>query len=736
MHLLRLLVPLALSLFPLTLPAVPSFVGGAGCVDCHAQAAEAWRGSHHDLAMAEVSEQTVLGDFNDRRIEVNGITSRFYRQDGEYFVHTDGPDGALHDYPIAYTFGWYPLQQYLIAFPDGRLQSLGIAWDSRDREQGGQRWFSLYPGEAVDHRHPLHWTGREQTWNYQCAECHSTNLQKRYDLKSDTYRTTWSEIDVACEACHGPGSEHLAWASAAEGDPARSESSKGLTVDLSDRDAASWSIDAQTGKPRRSTPRREHKEIALCARCHSRRGALWSDYTYGAPLGDGYRLALLDENLYFPDGQIKDEVYVYGSFIQSRMYHAGVTCSDCHEPHSLKPRAEGDLLCVRCHQASAYDTGEHHHHPTDSAGAACIACHMPQRTYMGVDERADHSLRIPRPDLSEKLGTPNACTGCHADKPAAWAAEAVAGWFPDSPHRGPHFGERLHDRDTASRLALAADASQPAIARASALDGLDPGALGAARFTLQRLLGDSDPLLRAAAARYLASADIATRVDLLWPLLDDPVRSVRLEATRALAELIPQRLPEKFRRQLDTAIEEYLQSQSTNAERPESHMNIGLMAVAAGDYAKAELAYGTALRLDPAFVPGYVNLADLYRRQGRDEEGERLLRSGLARVGEEADLDYALGLSLVRQKRLEEALPALRAAAGLAVDRPRYAYVYALALQGAGKLPDAIEVLVDARRRAPDNPEILQALADLHRQQGDLEQAEQYARELEALRAR
>ena len=699
------------------------YIGSNRCAQCHEAETRAWRGSHHDLAMAEANTETVLGNFNNTEFTAHGITSRFYRKNGKYFVHTDGPDGKLRDYAIRYTFGWYPLQQYLIEFPRGHVQSLGLAWDSRPKEEGGQRWFHLYPEENVNHRNRLHWTQREQIWNYQCAECHSTNLQKNYTLETDSYRTTWSEIDVACEACHGPGSQHAAWAEQAKQNPAlKNKTDKGLMVDLADRDAGSWTIDQKSGKPRRSKPRENHTQIELCARCHSRRGQIWANYEYGKPLGNTHRLSLLDEHLYYPDGQIKEEVYVYGSFIQSRMYQAGVTCNDCHEPHSLQLRAKGNALCGRCHLPARYDTPTHHHHEAGTAGAACTNCHMPQRNYMVIDARADHSMRVPRPDLSVKLGTPNACTACHADQKAEWAADAVAAWYPKSRYRGPHFGETLHAAVTGSpnaaeRLsALAADTSQAGIVRATAINYLRNYAEPKQLPLIQQTLNDKDPLVRAAAVRFLEVTDLRTRVDQGWLLLDDPDRVVRLDATRILAPLLRQQLPEQFRSQLERAIEEYVQAQQVNAERPESHLNLALIAIAMGDAQEAEQEYRTALRLDPGFAPGYVNLADLYRQQGRDTAGEKLLRDGIAASSDNADLHYALGLLLVRQKQLDEALNHLRQAATLAEDNPRYIYVYALALEGAGKKQQALTVLTQANQRHPGNPEITAALEKLKKE--------------------
>ncbi len=693
------------------------FVGSAHCAQCHAAESQAWQGSHHDLAMTQPTENTVLGDFENARVEAHGVTSHFYRRDGGYFVRTDGPDGELREYRIRYTFGWYPLQQYLVEFPNGRLQALGLAWDTRHAAAGGQHWFHLYPGEAMSHRHPLHWAGREQNWNYQCAECHSTDLRRNYDAASDGYRTAYAEIDVACEACHGPGSGHLAWAEASEAERAR-DPMLGLVARLGD-DAAAWQVDETSGRPYRSQARTDHTEIETCARCHSRRGQIWDHYRHGEPLAQAHRLALLEDGLYFPDGQIKDEVFVYGSFVQSRMYHAGVTCTDCHDAHSLRLRRDGNALCTSCHLADRYDGPQHHHHPGGSTGAACTACHMPQRVYMVNDWRADHSFRVPRPDLSVKLGTPNACNGCHAEQTPQWAADAVAAWYLHSAHRGPHFGEALHAAasgaaDAADRLlAVAGDAGQPAIVRATAVDRLRERQNSAHLLTVRRLLSDEDPLVRSAGVRFLEVADVRTQVDLAWPLLDDPVRLVRLEAARVLAPLLRQRLPEQLRKTLTTAVEEYAASLAVTAERPESQLSLGLLAVAVGDAAQAEQAYRKALRLDTAFVPAYVNLADLYRTLGREKDGEATLRAGIGGVPQDATLPHALGLLLVRDKRLPEALPMLALAADLAPGQPRYAFVYALALEGAGENEKALAVLRAAGERHPGNPEIRDALERL-----------------------
>ncbi|MEY6430862.1 cytochrome c3 family protein [Thioalkalicoccus limnaeus] len=677
----------------LSAAAEPTALGTEACLPCHAEQASRWRGSHHDLAMGEASEAMVRGDFDEASFIAHGITSTFFRRDGRYFVRTDGPDGALTDYRIRYTFGWWPLQQYLIAFPGGRLQALGIAWDSRSAELGGQRWFHLYAEEeGMDHRHPLHWTGREQTWNHQCADCHSTGLRKGYDLATDRYDTTWSDINVACEACHGPGSDHVEQARAAEiHGPQAWRPGKGLAVRLTAHDEGHWSLDPQAGVPVRSVPLTDRTEIEICARCHARRGPIHASERPGAPMTDHYRPALLEAGLYHADGQIQDEVFEYGSFIQSRMYRAGVTCADCHDPHSLELVAPGNALCTRCHQIQRYDTPTHHHHPPASTGAACVACHMPQRRYMQVDDRADHSLRIPRPDLTVRLGTPNACNQCHAERSAQWAADALAEW------RGPvrwlpaHFGEILHagrhgQVDAGQELwELALDNTQPGIARATALTLLsdlpDGTRLNDRLDDLAALLADPDPLVRAAAVRRLEVVDPASRLRFGLPLLEDPVRLVRLDAALTLASLLRLDPPEAVRVRLAAGVSAYRAAQRVVGDRPESHHNLGLIETAIGDIRAAEAAYRDALRLAPDFAPAYVNLADLYRLGGQDDQGEQVLRQGIAAVPDDPDLHYALGLLYARTNRLAAAVEALTQAARLAPERPRLADVHALALE-------------------------------------------------------
>jgi predicted CXXCH cytochrome family protein len=462
------------------------------------------------------------------------------------------------------------------------------------------------------------------------------------------------------------------------------------------RDAAPWRIDPATGTARRDPPLASRMEVETCARCHSRRSTI-AEEPPGGPLLDTHRPALLDEGLYFPDGQIRDEVYAWGSFLQSAMYREGVTCTDCHDPHTARVLSSGNALCAQCHLPARFDTPEHHFHEAGSAGSRCVECHMPERTYMGVDARRDHSLRVPRPDLAARLGTPDACTTCHVDRDAAWAAAAVRRKLGEPRRLEPHWGEALHAAHTwsadagAQLTAVARDASVPGIGRATAISLLPRVAPEGMASTLAEATGDADPLVRLAVA--MSGADGAARA-----LLRDPVRAVRLEAARGLAGTEAPGLA--------AVLDEVRAAEELNADRADARLNLAALALARGDDATAERELRAAIRLDPHFVPARVNLADLFRARGDEAEAERILREALRVAPEDAAAAYALGLLLVRTDRVKAALEPLRRAAELAPGVPRHTVVLALALERAGDAQGAAEALRQARERFPGDPEV------------------------------
>ncbi|MCP4005448.1 MAG: tetratricopeptide repeat protein [bacterium] len=708
-----------------------NYVGATVCAECHARQASAWSGSHHDRAMQEAGIDTVLGDFENARFAHAGASTRFFRREGEYHAQLEGPDGEPTDLRVLYTFGVEPLQQYLVGLPGGRLQALTVAWDSRPRSVGGQRWFSLYPDEVVPSGDVLHWSGAANNWNSACAHCHSTGLRKRYDAQAREYQTSWSDIDVACEACHGPGSKHLTWARLSDAERA-SESNPGLITELAARDEARWVMNAATGIAERIPRRSSHTETQTCAHCHSRR-ALLSEDPPGERFFDSHQLALLEEGLYEADGQILDEVFVYGSFLQSRMYAAGVSCGDCHEPHSLALRAEGNALCVRCHASERFDTRRHHQHTPGSEGARCVECHMPSRTYMQVDVRRDHGFRVPRPDLSVKWDVPNACNSCHAQRSARWAATALERWPDRRTQARPNFTgvfARSRRGDSASRSELrelAGDAALPGIVRATALHELSRHRSPSLAQAIAEAARDADPLLRAASARVADALAPPERVRILRPLLSDRLRSVRIEAGRSLAESDEQSSA------LAAALEEYRAVQVMNADQPSAHVNLGILHFRRGELDRADAAFRDAIATGPYFLPAYVNLADLYRVQNREDEAESILLRALEVDRESAEVHHALGLSLVRQGRLSEALEQLGEAARLAPEVARIQYVYGIALSSAARSVEALRILSSAHERHPHDVQLLSALATISRDMGRKREALAYARKLEAL---
>ncbi len=714
-----------------------TYVGAGVCKTCHEPEFKAWSGSHHDLAMQEANAKTVLGNFANAKFRYNGVESTFFTRGDKFMVRTDGPDGKLADYEIAYTFGLYPLQQYLIPFPGGRYQALPIAWDARPKDQGGQRWFHLQPGQKVDHKDPLHWTGRYQNWALQCAECHSTNLKKGYDAASDTYKTTFSEINVACEACHGQGSNHVDWAAKARA-PYGAEGDKGLAKLKSHWNEA-WKFPSSDAKFAVRDRPADATGMNTCAACHARRSTLSEDGKAGARLEDSHRLALPMAPNYHADGQQREEVYVWSSFLQSKMHQNGVTCMDCHEPHSQKLRAEGNALCTRCHNAAEFDAPKHHKHLAGGKGAECVTCHMPTQDYMVIHARQDHSLRVPRPDLSASLGSPNACTQCHKDKQPAWAANAMDSWYGKTWRERPSYGPTLHAGTTQGAsalpglLELARSPAAPAIIRATAATlaqpHAGPGTLQAAREMLQ----DPDPLVRIAGLGMVAPMDLANRVLSASPLLSDPVRGVRIEAANTLADVPDSQLPEGRRAARAAALQEYENALALEADWPSGSVNLGNLRLRQGRGDEAVAAFERAIKLDPKFAGGYVNLSDALRQLGREAEGEKALRQGLAVMPRDADLHHALGLLLIRKGDKPAAYRELAEAARLAPDNVRYAYVHAIALNSEGKRGEALAALRGAEKRHPDNLEVLSALISINREAGDRQAALRYARQAAVL---
>lgn len=692
------------------------------CQSCHTEQHADWLNSHHQLAMQPANDDTVLGNFDQQSLTSDTETSRFFRRDGGFWINTPNAEGKPTDYPVAYTFGVEPLQQYFLQLNDGRLQSHGAAWDVPE-----QRWFHLYDGEAVDHQHRLHWSGAQQNADFMCIECHTTGFQRDYDPVANTYSSQWQALGVGCQSCHGPAAGHLQWAESGN----KATTGKGFEADL-------------MGTAR---------EPETCARCHSRRMPLDNGYTHGNQLLDDYLPVILSADLYEVDGKIKDEVFEYGSFQQSRMHAAGVVCSDCHNPHSVELRAPANAVCTQCHnstgkatragidasglQAKNYDHPSHHHHAVGSQGSQCVSCHMPGKLYMTNDLRHDHSFTSPNPLQARELEHSDACLGCHQQTEDK-AVAAFQQWFPDAQPRDGGYARDLHAARQGLPGAAQALTRQLArtdladIRRATLLSELPSYPSTAAQQAVVKALNSSSPQVRHTAAGLLGSLTAPNQqIQLLPRLLEDPVRAVRLEAAWQLLQLAAESNVEpSVLRQL---ISEYEQSQRTMLERAESQLNLAGIYQLTGRQADVEPALQQALRQDPTFHPARIMLAQ-WREQsaGNPEAALNLLRDSIEQYPQEPSLRHAYGLALVRQRQYEQALQALRRAHELAPEQAEYGYVLAVALHGSGQVEAALDLLREQVQTQPTNRRARQALISYLRSAGNQVEADSLLAELAA----
>ena len=680
-----------------------AYIGDQQCLSCHAEQTQSWASSHHAKAMMHASDSTVLGDFGDITFTGSGVSSFFFKRDGLYYVETEGPTGKNETYQIKYTFGLTPLQQYLVEFPGGRMQALRTAWDTQEKQ-----WYDLYPNQEIITADWLHWTRGGLNWNTMCAECHSTDLKKGYDLETDTYNTTFSQINVSCESCHGPGEKHLSWAST---EPRDSNAYMLLTSDI-----------------------KSVEQVRACAPCHSRKGNLSSAFTFNGEFLQDFVPEILSDGLYHADGQIQDEVYVYGSFLQSKMYHNNVRCTDCHDPHTLQLKKDGNELCMQCHEPR-YDTRQHTFHEAGTEAGSCISCHMPGKIYMGVDFRRDHSFRVPRPDLSVEYGVPNACNGCHNDKNASWAAENIIAWY--GKERAYHFSEALvMGRQRIAGAVpgldrLLADTSQPDIARATAAYYLADIPTRESFTALARGIVDSSAMVRYYTASGLMNIPIQDRVNWVGHLLRDSVRGVRIAAAEALADFPKEQLPLELQTAFNSALYEYETSLKSRADFPMGRFMLGQYYYRTGQVEKAKQEYANALNMDTLLHIARENLARIYNQQQNNKKAIELLQTTLSFEKNNGQALYSLGLIYAEESKLEEATIYLSQAVQAMPENERTHYNLGLAYQHLDKLAEAEKAYLEGLKILPESAAIRQALAILYLQQNEKEKARPHVEELE-----
>jgi tetratricopeptide (TPR) repeat protein len=699
------------------------YVGASTCAECHAEAHSKWEESHHYHAMEVPSPETVRADFNNTEFVNYGVTTKFFMEGEKYMVETNNQQGEMEIFEIAYTFGWEPLQQFLVKFPDGRMQVLPTCWDVEKKE-----WYHLYPDEEIAHDDPLFWTRSMQNWDHMCADCHSTNLRKKFDDSTQTFATAYSEMNVACESCHGPGRDHVEFAKAGTG--------WGGLDNFGFVDVNSTNI----------------AQIETCAKCHARRGFVHPGHHAGSKFLDHFLPEVtqpwspdMSVPTYHVDGQIDDEVYVYGSYIQSKMFHQGVKCVDCHDPHTVKLHTHTNQLCTRCHipneqNPTGFDTPDHHFHQSGTKGAQCVECHMPEKTYMGIDERRDHSIRIPRPDLSVKHGSPNACNRCHTDKDAKWAADAIEERKgPERPTEVRHpdaFHSFRTGKPDAEELLIAAckDPHSPAFTRAGAMLALRRFVSDASFDEALRNLDSNESVIRVAAVSKFEDLPADQSHAPLVRMLHDPILSVRTEAARILSRSPPTLFGSEDLRLFRKVFRELKERYTHNLDRPESHLSLGILAENQGDPILAEEHYRSAIKRESTFVPARMNLATLLSRRGRNHEAEKLLREAIRYQPTWGQAYYSLGLLLAEDRsRLTEATQILERAASYATDNPRILQNLAIAYWQQEKIDPAISSFKQALNISPDNLELLQNLVQLLVQRQKWDTALPYAKHMAEL---
>ncbi len=710
--LFRLICVLCISLIASAQTVSAEYVGSTTCKDCHQEQFKGWRGSHHERAMDHANAQSVRGDFNDVTVEFDGKQNRFFRKGDQYWVKIADAKGKLRDYQISYTFGYEPLQQYMVEFDDGRIQLIPFAWDTRPAVSGGQRWFYLHPEQSEPHQE-FFWTNAGQNWNYMCADCHSTNVKKNFDLEKNHYQTRYSEISVGCESCHGPASDHLKSVSA---QIPSGQASLGFDRNLS-KAVDQWAL--EKGMTTASPVNIEASDQVLtCAQCHSRHVQISeADPIATGNFGDRYRLTLVDQTHYYPDGQVFDENYVYGSFLQSKMNANGVVCSNCHDPHTAELVMPIEQVCTQCHQPESYAVESHHHHPLDSAGAQCVNCHMPETTYMQIDDRRDHRWHLPKPAVSQQLGTPDVCLSCHTSKGSDWSTKHTKVWSmgkapaDDQPFAPVFAASNQGYREAASALShIAQSASHADIIRASATARLAPFGDTNTLIAVARGAKSPNELIRLAAAQGAANLPIAERWRVLSPLLSDEVLAVRAEA---VSSLMPQWV--EFSRQqqekIQPVLDEYLETQAFNADRGFSHVNRGNMLMYQGDFTAAKKAYLEGIRIEQGFDAAHLYLAELYRRLGDEHGARKQLKTGQQLNPNNGEFSYRLGLSEIRDKRYQKAEGYLKTATELSPDNARFHYVLGLALEK--RVPQEAALSLAKAFQVSQNPQHLYALCEM-----------------------
>ena len=657
---------------PIEAEVLSAYGKSQSCKSCHEEAFVNWEKSHHALAERKVDPALDKVAFDPhRRIQHGSQSSEARMTNGTFEFVTTALDGRAKAFKPERVIAVDPLWQVLIPGEGGRWQATELAFDPHKKE-----WFDVYGEEDRRAGEWGHWTGRGMNWNNMCATCHNTRFRKNYDERTDTYRSAMAEMGVGCEACHGPMAEHNAWQAKnpnKSGDP---------TI-------------------RRLSPDRM---LATCGQCHARRAELTGDFRSGENFFDHHQLTIPDEtDIFYPDGQVRDEDYEFTAFLGSRMHSAGVRCVNCHEPHTTKLRLPGNLMCMSCHGnvltngAPRIDLATHSHHKTGTSGDNCVDCHMPLTTYMQRHPRHDHGFTVPDPRLTKELGIPNACNRCHTKETPDWSLNAMNKWF------GPRTNELVRTRATAIAKARTGDAAAiPALVkmtdgetnafwRAVAANLLKrwPGETNVTS-ALLKTVNDTNELARAMAVRGLeplAQSGFAPALTALNARLADSVRAVRIEAAWAL------------RHSLDTnslAGRDLLAYLHHNADQPSGGLQLGVLHMDRGDLMTALDYFHRAVKWDTNSAPLHHALAVALSITGRSAEALESLQTACRLAPRDAEYRYKLGLALNETGKLDAARVALEEAVKLDPQFVRAWYNLGLAYSAQEKTEAALNALVRA----------------------------------------
>lgn len=679
------------------------------CVSCHNSAVSDWQQSDHAKAMDVANNKTVLANFQNITTVHFSQKARFYKQ-GDLFKIDLTEGGNTTTYTVSYTFGHYPLQQYLVPTEDGRFQVFPFAWDSREISKGGQKWYPNYANEDIQANDRLHWQQPLQNWNGMCADCHSDGLKRNYSSSENSFDSHWDNINIGCQSCHGKMDDHTGTLTNTKTSliGSNKQMQQVLSWLLTPGDSVARLRDTQGNLASKQAKHVNGKFMETCFSCHSLRAPLTDGIEPDVEFLNQFSPSLLSQPLYHSDGQIKEETYVYGSFLQSKMFTEGVTCLDCHNKHTMKVKTQTNGLCLQCHNAEVYQQQKHTGHSLNSTGSQCVNCHMPEVTYMGVDARRDHSFRIPRPDLSEIYDTPNACVNCHQEQDNKWAEMQLEQWHgkPTPLSDGEQLFINLQHQGwlpLAVHLKLINNQDLNEIKRASAIMLLPNSTQQLSELQVQTWVSSSEPLIRLAIARIGHLLPPTERTKSYKNLLDDKYKAIRVAAANHLISSGLEKSP-SFKK----AFDELIGSNEISSWRGEGKLNQSLVHLNKGKRKLAMASLNQAIDIDPYFDVSYVNLADAYRNINDTKNEQLTLSLGIKQNPKSAILHYSYGMYLIRSGDKPSSIAAFANAIKFDQTNPQYVCLYLLALDSVGNTSKAIRELKTVIKRYRYNSQLVE----------------------------